>query len=376
MSALMDYLMERQDDILLTLRKLVEIESPSSEKNAVDQFVRFLRSLFSNITESIEIIENSQNGNHLRIEWGEGEQQILILCHMDTVWPLGEITRRPFHIKNGKAFGPGIFDMKGGIAQTYWALEALNRLESKHKKRVVVLFNSDEEIGSSSSRELIESESKKSSFVLVPEPAAGPEGAVKIWRKGWGFYELKVTGIPAHAGNDHQNGVNAIEELAHQILRIQKLTDYNKETTVNVGVVSGGSCFNVVAAEATAKIDLRFRTKEEGERIEKELMHLKSVLPGSSLILTGGINRPPLEQTPQNQLLYLTAKRIAKEFNFNLPAVGVGGVSDGNFTSALGIPTLDGIGLLGDGSHAFHEHVVIDAIVPRIALLAGLIESL
>lgn len=292
---------------------------------------------------------------------------------MDTVWPIGEIERRPFKIEDGKAYGPGIFDMKGGLVQAFFALKAIREMQVKLPYKVVFLCNSDEETGSAYSRTHIEAEAQKSEYVLVPEPAAGPDGAVKATRKGWGMYDMHVTGRASHSGNDHAGGINAIEELAHQILRLQALTDYEKGTTINVGTISGGNGYNVVPDWATAKIDLRATNQQELLKAEQAIIDSHPVLNGTTVSVRGRLNRPALEATPQNVQLYLKAKVIAETLGFDLPKRDVGGASDGNFTSALGVPTLDGIGAAGYGAHAIDEHLILGTMAPRAALIAHLL---
>ncbi|GAB6171021.1 M20 family metallopeptidase [Paradesulfitobacterium aromaticivorans] len=372
MGAFVEYLQKQYDPMVEMLRSMVEIESPSTCKQAVNKLADYLAPKFQEIGAAVQIIEQENSGNHLLASWGTGEEQILVLCHMDTVWQVGEIKKRPFRIEGDKAFGPGVFDMKGGLVQAYFALKALINSGKHISKKIVFLCTSDEEIGSQSSRALIEEQAAKSTFVLVPEPAVGPEGAVKRTRKGWGLYHLTVTGKSAHAGNDHDKGISAIEEISRQIIRLHAMTDYVKGTTVNVGFVNSGTLANVVADRAEAKIDLRAMTQTELERAEHEILGLQPFMDGTTVKITGQINRPPLESTVQNRELYEKAKRIARNLGLDLGGKNVGGVSDGNFTSALGIPTLDGIGAVGDGAHALHEYVLLNCMVKRATLIAEL----
>ncbi|MHB1404345.1 MAG: M20 family metallopeptidase [Desulfitobacteriaceae bacterium] len=372
MGAFVEYLQKQYDPMVEMLRSMVELESPSTCKQAVNKLVDYLASKFQEIGAAVQIIEQENSGNHLLASWGTGEEQILVLCHMDTVWPLGEIKKRPFRIEGDKAFGPGVFDMKGGLVQAYYALKAVIDNGTHISQKIVFLCTSDEETGSQSSRALIEEQAAKSTFVLVPEPAVGPEGAVKRSRKGWGLYHLIVTGKSAHAGNDHDKGISAIEEISRQIIRLHAMTDPVKGTTVNVGFVNGGTLANVVADRAEAKIDLRATSQMELERAEDKILGLQPLMDGTMVKISGQINRPPLEATVQNRELYEKAKRIARRLGLELGGKNVGGVSDGNFTSALGIPTLDGIGAVGDGAHALHEYVLLSCMVKRAALIAEL----
>lgn len=373
MFSFMERLETQQENMVRMLRQVVEIETPTSNKAALDKLSNYLAAAFTEIGGSVEVIEQHTAGNHLRATWGEGDKQILILAHMDTVWPMGELEKRPFKIEDGKAYGPGVFDMKGGLVQAFFALKTFHDMQVPLPCKVVFLCNSDEETGSHTSRWLIEEEARKSEFVLVPEPAAGPDGAVKATRKGWGMFDMKVTGRAAHSGNDHASGVNAIEELAHQILRLQALTDYEKGTTVNVGTVNGGSGYNVVPDWATAKIDLRATNQKNLIEAERAILGCRPVLAGTTVTVTGHLNRPALEATPQNIRLYLKAKSIAEKLGIDLPKRDVGGASDGNFTSALGIPTLDGIGAAGNGAHSMDEYLILGTMASRSAIIAHLL---
>lgn len=373
MVSFMEKLQAQQNEMTQMLRHVVELETPTLNKAALDAFAEYLTTKFMEIGAFVEVLKQDIAGNHLRATWGEGHKQVLILGHMDTVWPLGEIERRPFKIKDGKAYGPGVFDMKGGLVQAFFALKAIHEMQVKLPYKVVFLCNSDEETGSGYSRAHIEAEAQKSEYVLVPEPAAGTDGAVKATRKGWGMYDMNVTGRASHSGNDHAGGINAIEELAHQVLRLQALTDYDRGTTVNVGVISGGNGYNVVPDWAAAKIDLRAINQQELLKAEQAILDSHPVLNGTTVSVTGRLNRPALEATPQNVQLYLKAKSIAENLGFDLPRRDVGGASDGNFTSALGIPTLDGIGVAGFGAHAINEHLILGTMAPRAALIAHLL---
>jgi glutamate carboxypeptidase len=265
--------------------------------------------------------------------------------------------------------------MKGGIANTIWALRALRELDLPAGQPVTVLFTSDEEIGSITSRPIIEAEALKHDVVFCLEPAQAPKGSLKTWRKGVGMYGISVTGRSAHAGADHASGINAIEELAHQILAIQGLTDYEAGTTVSVGVVTGGTRSNVVPEHASAKIDMRVMTEEEATRLEAAMHALEPRLDGTALEVTGGMNRPPMVRTPEIAALFSQAQVFAAEMGFEITEAGTGGGSDGNLTAALGIPTLDGMGVVGDGAHAVHEHVYLNSLPERAALLAAMLRS-
>lgn len=363
--------------MLEVLQSLVNIESPSLEKEMVDEVAKAISKLFTEyVGGSVKTIANEQYGDHLLAEWGEGEEQILILCHMDTVWPKGTLKNMPFCVKGDKAYGPGTFDMKGGIVQSLFALHALKELEVPLNKKIVMLFTSDEEIGSRSSQMLIEEQAKKSKYVLVVESASTEEGKWKTSRKGVGLFNLKVTGHAAHAGIEPEKGISAIEELANQILYLHSLSDYDKGTTVNVGVIKGGTTSNVIAASAEAVIDLRVQTQAEFDRVIPLIEELTPYKEGIKLEVTGGVNRPPMEKTEATRKIYKIGKRLAREYlNMDLQEDSSGGGSDGNFASQYAA-TIDGLGPVGDGAHASHEHLVISQMPKRSILLALLLEQL
>jgi glutamate carboxypeptidase len=370
---ILDYMERKKGDILHDLQQFVMQDSPSTNKDLVDQCGGYLKQLiFDRLNAHVEEYPNDKVGNHMKFEWGEGDEQILILAHYDTVWEKGTLS---FRIEQGKAYGPGILDMKGGIIQAIWALKALDDLQIKPRPKVVFLLTSDEEQLSPTSRELIEEEAKKCRYVLVVEPAAGT-GALKTARKGAGKYKIWVHGISSHAGNHPNVQASAIHELAHQIKYLETLADSEKGTSINVGVIKGGTMSNVVAESAEAEIDVRFYTKAEEERITKAFSELQPLMTQTKLKVEGGINRPPMEKSKQSAKLFELAQECAYDLGFSLTEASVGGVSDGNFTAAVGVPTLDGIGSVGEGPHAIHEHVIIEEIHRRSALLASLLQKI
>ncbi len=376
---LLNHLKTLEPELLETIETLVQYESPSTDKEHCDRLVRHLAGVWSELGLKTEIIEEEETGDHLRVVYepeGEAQGQLLVLSHVDTVWPVGTTAERPFRVEGDRAFGPGIFDMKTGAAQTIYALRALLELGQAPAKRIVLLYNTDEEIGSPTSRGLIEEEAKRSDAVLVLEPSVPPQGALKTFRKGVGMYTLKITGKASHAGADPELGVSAVTELAHQIIHLNSLADEEQGTTVNVGVVEGGTRRNVIAASARAGIDVRITSLAEAERIHRDLMAVESVLAGTTLEMTGEINRPPMLRTERTVALFEQARHLAAELGFDLQETSSGGGSDGNFTAALGVPTVDGLGAVGEGGHAEHEHILIDHLVPRTALLARLLETL
>jgi glutamate carboxypeptidase len=314
-------------------------------------------------------------GNHYTLTYDQGEEQILVLCHFDTVWPLGEAARRPFTIQNGRAAGPGVHDMKGGIVIALFALRAIQQLQLTPRSRLVFLFTSDEEVGSLTSRELIEAAGKKSQYCLVLEGAHN-KSTLTTWRKGVGRFDVDITGVSAHAGVEPQKGVSAIEELAYQIQALHAMTDLEQGISVNVGVVSGGERSNVVAARARAEVDLRVMTQADGQTLSRQILGLTPKLPGCQVRVTGGINRGPFEETPAGLALFKKARTIAQGLGFEVDKYGSGGGSDGNFVAALGVPTLDGLGSLGGGAHSLTEYTTLEAMPLRAALLAELILQL
>lgn len=363
-------------ELLRLLEESVNIDSPSHSKAQNDRMADWYTEQFIRLTGgSVRRIAHPTAGDRLLCEVGHGPKQILLVGHYDTVWPLGEAERRPFRIENGKAYGPGVYDMKAGLLQAMFALKALQDTGSfPEDKRVVLLLNSDEEIGSPTSREFIENAARHSAAAFVLEPPMEPTGALKTARKGSGRYRLKVKGRSAHAGVNPQAGVSAIEELARHIQRLHAMTDHTLGTTVNVGVVHGGIGANVVADYAEAEIDVRVATLDEARRLEAVFAALAPELPGAELTVSGGMTRPPMERTAATGALYALAREIAEEeLAVSLEETSTGGVSDGNFTAAVGTPTLDGLGARGDHAHSPLEYVRIGEIPPRTALLARLI---
>ena len=370
------WLGERQSEMIATLRELVIRESPTNNKPACDSLCEHLANEFSCLGGEIKIHRRNTAGNHLQVNFGgaRGRRPVLLLGHYDTVYDLGTLDKMPWRESKGKLHGPGVFDMKGGIVQMMFALWAM-RDASRLPRPVKVLLVSDEEEGSGTSRALTEKVAKQCCAVLVCEPS-GAGGAVKTARKGVGGFTVKVTGVSAHSGLDFEKGHSAVLELAHQIQAISQLTDLKRGVTLNVGVIRGGTRTNVVPSEASADLDLRIWRKDDGPRMTKRLMALRPVNRNCKLHVEGGVNRPPLERTKQVAALFQLARKVGSELGFPLNEIAVGGGSDGNFTAGLGIPTLDGLGAVGDGAHALHEHVIAAELPRRAALLAGLIQSL
>jgi glutamate carboxypeptidase len=355
---------------------LVRLESPSTDKAAVDRCGAAVARILEEAGATVTRLPQVTRGDHIRAEFSGGPRTVMVLGHFDTVWDVGTIARMPLREDDGRLYGPGVFDMKASIAIAALAVRALSRLQPDVTiPRVVMLWTTDEEIGSATSRTRIEEEARGSDAVLVLEPSL-PGGAVKTSRKGCGEFELVVRGVSAHAGIDPRKGASAIHELAHQIVALQRLSDPEHGVSLNVGVIAGGSRGNVIAEEARATIDLRVATLEDGTRLEGMIRGLSPVNPAVRLEVSGGVGRPPLERTAAVIGLYQEAKTVAAQFGVLLGEGGTGGGSDGNFTAALGVPTLDGLGPQGDGAHALHEHVVIADLAWRAAFLAALMHRL
>jgi glutamate carboxypeptidase len=372
----LQYHQDHLSDSIQLLRALVEHESPTNDKVNTDQLGRFLKQTLEKAGATIEVIPQPVYGDFIRAEFGSGEGQILVLCHFDTVWSLGEIGRRPIYEQDGKIYGPGIFDMKCGVMFSLVGLQAIQALGLKTKRKIVLLYNTEEEVGSPASRPVIEAEAKRSDIVLVLEPTVAPNGALKTARKGVGRFVLSVKGRPSHSGSNHPGGVSALEEVARQIIKLHGMTNYETGTTLNVGIGSGGTRPNVVAAEATAEVDLRVTTLAEADRMTKIILGLTPFHPEAKIEVTGGLNRPPMERTGAIEKLYFHARELAAGMGFELPEAATGGGSDGCFTGALGIPTLDGLGAVGAGGHSYEEHVVISTVAQRAALFTKLLLTL
>jgi glutamate carboxypeptidase len=373
---LLEYLQQNREEMLRDLGAFVELESPSDDKARLDEFSRFLSGYLGRMLGvEAQVLPETHAGNHLRVELGpkDGSAPILVLGHFDTVWPAGTLTEMPFQSDGDVARGPGIFDMKAGLVQGIWGLRAL-QAKAPLRTPVVLLMNSDEELGSRTSRPIIEREGARARAALVLEPSA--RGAVKTARKGVGIFRVEVTGRAAHAGLEPQKGVSAIHELARLVLDLHGLSDPRTGTTVNVGVIQGGTRPNVTAARAWAEADFRVASRPEAERLERAILGLVAHHPGASISVTGGINRPPMERTPGVAALYRRARRLATEMGFRLDEVTVGGTSDGNFVAALGVPVLDGLGAVGEGAHAPEEWVDVAAMPRQAALFARLVEEI
>jgi glutamate carboxypeptidase len=380
MHELLREMRKRRGEMLRLLGDFVRCESPSFVKPKVDKFARLVAAEWRKRGAKVAILKQRERGDHVRAEvWpGEGNsaRQIMVLGHTDTVYPLGTIAKTPFRISAGKAWGPGTFDMKGGLVMALAAVDALRALGIKPRRKFVFFWNSDEEIGSKSSRKLIEREARRSDAVLVLEPSYGREGRLKTQRKGVGSAEIIVTGRSAHAGIDPGNGINAVHELALQIARVMKMNDKRRGIAIQATVVAGGTVPNVVPAEARAQIDIRFTRLADAKTIERKLRGLRPIAKGARLHVMMGGTRPPLERTAALQAHFRHAQKLMQAIGLPLKEAATGGGSDGNFTAALGVPTLDGLGAIGDGAHSPREHILIREIPARAALIAGLLATL
>lgn len=378
MVRLLEFLAAHRDEMVQDLGQLVEMESPSGDVAALGAVSRHLADLARRLTGGkISTIPSAGGAAHLRLalqgsEPGAGP--VLLVGHFDTVWPVGTLAEMPWRVAGGKAHGPGVYDMKAGLIQGLWALRALREVAGGHPP-IVFLMNSDEEIGSLTSRPLIEHEARAARASLILEPAF--HGAVKTGRKGVGMFTLEVRGKAAHAGSEPWEGASAIGEAARLVTLLHAQTNRLTGTTVNVGTIEGGTRSNVVAASARLAVDLRVATGDEGDRLSSLIRGLQAEDPRAAVTTVGGMNRPPFERTPAVVSLYEKARAISGELGLPpLEEAQVGGGSDGNFCALVNPNVLDGLGAVGDGAHALTEHVEIEQLAPRAALLAGLINSI
>ena len=375
---ILQILTPRLPEMLSMLRGFVTVESPSLEKAAADRCCDTIAKEWRKRNVRVERISQKHRGDHLRITWWPGKSrpvgQLLVLGHYDTVYARGTLTKMPLRVAGGKVYGPGTFDMKAGIVQALFALQALQRSGEPLSKRIVFLWTSDEEIGSESSRKLIETEARRSDAVFVLEPSFGPRGLLKTARKGVGEAEVIAHGRASHAGLAPQEGVNAIHELARQIARLEKWNDLRRGVTINAGLIEGGTRTNVIPERARVVLDLRALRIADMQRLERRLHALRPTLAGARLEIHGGFNRAPLE-CKMSASLFTRAKSLGAQMNLSIDECTVGGGSDGNLTAACGVPTLDGLGAVGDGAHSSHEYVIVKTMPARAALLAALLQS-
>ena len=358
----------------------MSVDSPTSDKAAVDRMGAQVAAEFESAGARVEMIRQIQAGDALRAGFGSGrsgptDRHVLLLGHLDTVWPLGEAGRRPFRIEGGHATGPGVYDMKVGLVLCLLLARAARAGVFEPCGPVVCFLSADEETGSPATRPHLEAEARRCRYVLGLEPST-PEGGAKTARKGVGRVVLETIGLPAHAGIDPEKGVNAIEELAEQILAVKRLQDPGTGTTVHSGLVAGGMAKNVVAPSARAEFDVRVSTPEEWNRVEAGLRSLRPKNPRARLKIEATLTHPPMVRSPQIGSLFERARAAAAEVGFELSEGSTGGASDGSFCAAMGVPILDGLGVEGDGAHAIDERVRVDRIAPRAAFLALLLETI
>ncbi len=372
---LLDFCRSNESWLLELIESIVAMESPSDDPAAVNRCGGELARRLEAIGGKVTRVQAPTAGDHLRASFGHGPRQILILGHFDTVWPIGQLAKMPLKRDGGRLYGPGVFDMKAGVGLAMLAARAAVEHDLLDGCEVVMLWTTDEEIGSGTSRAAIEAEAARSAAVLVFEPSL-PGGGLKTSRKGVGQFEMIARGVSAHAGLDPGKGVSAVRELARQITAIDDLQDPAAGVTVTVGVIRGGTRANVVPDEARAIIDARANTRAGADRIEHVMKNARPYIAGASVEVTGGFDRPPMERSPRVIQLFEAARDVAAEIGVTLTEGAAGGGSDGNFTAALGVPTLDGFGAVGDGAHALHEHVEIGALAPRAAVIGGLLARL
>ncbi len=361
------------------LGRFVRAESPSYDKNAVDSFGRIVAAEWRKRGAHVRILKEMERGNHLLVTlWrgpGRPAGRILLLGHLDTVYDKGALGATPFKVARGRAWGPATFDMKGGLALALAAVDALSSAGIRIRKEIACLWTSDEEIGSFASLRAIEREARRSDAVLVLEPSGEPRGALKTARKGVGEIELRAVGRAAHSGLKPEEGINAVHELALQIAKIAKWNQPKRGIGVHVNVASGGTRSNVIAAEARAQVDIRVSRASDMRRLEKRFHSLRPILKGARLGIRGGFSRPPMERK-MTGALYKHAVELGARMGIPISEVSVGGGSDGNFTAAIGIPTLDGLGAIGENAHSMRENILIRALAPRAALIAALLATL
>jgi glutamate carboxypeptidase len=370
----------KQPAIVALIRELASCESPSDQPQAVNRFVNLLASRLDGAA-NVKSLPGGRFGNHLRCEFKlpgakSDDGKILVLAHSDTVWPLGTLAQMPLREGRGRLWGPGVLDMKSGIAFFVYAILTLRTLEIPVRRSILFQVNSDEEVGSETSRPLTEEAARQSAIALLLEPGTGLKGKLKTERKGVGDYTITVKGKASHAGVDFRAGASAVLELARQIPKMAAFTNLKQGITVNPGVIAGGTRTNVVAAEARVDVDIRIAKTKDAAALDKKFRSLRPFDKRCSIHVEGGLNRPPMERSPAIRSLFQKARACAKELGVSLEESATGGGSDGNFTAALGVPTLDGLGGVGEGAHAANESILLDRIADRTALLAMLLSQL
>ena len=358
------------------IKELVACESPSTDRGRLDDCAAMWATRATQAGALVSRVPAITTADHVLARWPGDGAPVLLIGHFDTVWPVGQLDRMPLREEDGRLYGPGIFDMKAGLAIGLMAVRALvETCDQASRPDIQFLATSDEEVGSATSRAVIESLARAASTVLVLEPAI-PGGALKTARKGVGEFEIVAHGVSAHAGVDPGSGASAVHEMARQILAVEALSDPARGVSVNVGIVEGGTRSNVVAERARAVVDVRVSQLADAAHVEAKFRALMPQHPRVRLEIRGGINRPPMERTPAVAALFEIARDAGREIGLELAEGMTGGASDGNFTAALGVPTLDGLGATGDGAHALHEHVIVADLPIRAALVAGVLRRL
>ena len=364
--------------LLSELERWVMMETPTSDAARVNALMDFVVGGLAEAGVALTRIPGRDGYGDIliaRINMRPGVKPILVIGHLDTVWSAGTLAGMPFRVDGGRAYGPGILDMKAGSFAAVYALREIARQRAPTQRPIALLLTPDEEVGSPTSRAIIERESAEAALALIPEPA-GPGGVCVTARKGVGRFTLRVDGVGSHAGSAFSDGASAVVELAHQILRLHDLVDESRGITLNVAPIAGGSRPNVIATEANAEIDLRVPSAVDGERMVDLILGLQPVDPRCRLTVTGGMNRPPFAESAAGLALYRRVRDLAAPMGLDIGKQNRGGGSDGNFTAALGVPTLDGLGCPGTGAHASHEHILWRQLEPRVALMAKLLETL
>ncbi|MGM0602581.1 MAG: M20 family metallopeptidase [Bacillota bacterium] len=365
---------KKEEAMIKALEELVNIDSGSYTKEGTDKIISLNKDIFTDMGFEVEVDKQEERGNNMIAQKkGKLEGNFLFLCHIDTVFEEGTAAKRPFTAdrENDRAYGPGVCDMKSGVVVLRSALEALFS-SGQSMPDITVILNGDEEIGSPSSRPLIEAAAEEATHCFVMEPGRSGDDVV-VSRKGVGIFAMDIKGKPTHAGSNHAEGASAVEELARKVLDIHNLTDYDRGITLNVGVVEGGKRPNIVAEDARAEIDLRFVKKDQGPEIEAELNKIaaETYIDGTKTELSGGINRPPMEKNDKVENMYQAYKKAGKELGLDIGAVSTGGASDGNFVSAMEVPTLDALGAVGGNAHNDEEYIVLSSLKARAKVLAG-----
>ena len=373
MHQLLHHLAANQEQLIRDLLAWCALESPSNDPAATTRMAQMAAAHLAATGAAVEIIPGQVNGSMVQATWAGGDRKpLLLLAHHDTVHPIGSLARNPPRVEDGRVYGPGSYDMKGGALLAAAALAAIRSLGRPLPRPVILLSTADEELSSTDSRPLIEALARQAEAVLVLEPAFYG-GELKTARKGVGTFTIRALGRASHAGGAHELGINAIVELAHQVRALTGLTDYERGITISVGLIQGGSAVNTVPAAAEMQVDARVWRLEDAAWVNQQVYALRPHLPGASLQISGGVERPPMERLPGTARLFELARRLGQEIGLELVERAVGGASDGNFTAALGIPTLDGLGVCGDGAHTDEEYVLIEQLAPRAAVLAGLL---